>query len=55
MIQRNGVIAAGNSLERQDDPALRARVEALAQDGSAEATVGQTAREALGKVAGRRV
>ncbi len=54
MMQRNAVIAAGNSLEHHEDPALRARVEGLAREGNAHELVRRTAREALERLPGGR-
>jgi epoxyqueuosine reductase QueG len=50
MMKRNALIAAGNLLERADDPALRARIEAIAGDGAEDQLVRETAVAILGRL-----
>ncbi len=47
MMKRNALIAAGNALARRDDAALRARIEAIAEDGAEDEVVRTTARAVL--------
>jgi epoxyqueuosine reductase len=51
MMKRNAVIVAGNMLAREDAPALRARLEAIAADESEDAVVRETARVIVGRLA----
>ncbi|MDY7110064.1 MAG: tRNA epoxyqueuosine(34) reductase QueG [Planctomycetota bacterium] len=47
MMKRNALIAAGNTLAKHDEPALRARIEALAEDAKEDAMVRETAAAVL--------
>jgi epoxyqueuosine reductase len=47
MMKRNALIVAGNLLRRGEDPALRARIEAMAQDPAECEMVRETARAIL--------
>jgi epoxyqueuosine reductase len=49
-LKRNALIAAGNWLLHHDDPPLRARIEALANDETESSLVRDTARQALARV-----
>jgi len=54
MMKRNAIIVAGNVLMESDHPALRARIEALADDESEDELVRETAAVTLRRLAGRR-
>lgn len=56
MLKRNALIAAGNALMQNDDPALLDRIETLARDESAPELVRLTAHQTLDRLgcAGRR-
>ena len=54
MMKRNTIIVAGNVLMESDHPALRARIEALADDESEDELVRETAAVTLRRLAGRR-
>ena len=47
MLKRNALIAAGNALETRDEPALRRRIEILADEPSEPELVRHTARQVL--------
>lgn len=51
MFKRNALIAAGNHLAKNEDAALRRRIEQLAQDESESDLVRATARQALTRLA----
>ncbi len=51
MLKRNALIAAGNALRDRDDPALRARVEALADYADESELVRVTAKQVLAALA----
>jgi len=50
MMIRNALIVAGNRLKQDDNPALRKRIEAIANDAAAPEMVQATAREVLARL-----
>ena len=52
MMRRNAVIAAGNWLEREDLPVLRARLQAIAADPGETVMVREAAEQVLGRLNG---
>ncbi|MAE65729.1 MAG: tRNA epoxyqueuosine(34) reductase QueG [Phycisphaeraceae bacterium] len=49
-LRRNALIAAGNHLARTDDPALRAKILAIAEDMAEPSMIRETARQVLGRL-----
>ncbi len=52
MIKRNALIAAGNALAEHDEPGLRARIEAIANDGGEDSLVTATAAAVIADLGG---
>ena len=48
MMKRNAIIAAGNAMTRGSEPALRRRIESIAEDPDEDEMIRSTARAILG-------